>query len=173
MLLIIWKRFVLNQQSATSAKIALHKCQWCKNQGCLQMAAHWTAWLQTPIQPHPSDPKHKEAHQCASELHSFLGVCKYWRKFSENYSDFAWPLTSLLKKDSPFLWHQNPQNWKYIEENVWQNMLCWWLLIQSSGQLNGLSRQSVWTVASPNLYTSNWAQVHRNTMAILITLHGL
>lgn len=125
------------------------------------------------FQSHPSDPKHKEAHQCASELHSFLGVCKYWRKFSENYSDFAWPLTSLLKKDSPFLWHQNPQNWKYIEENVWQNMLCWWLLIQSSGQLNGWSRQSVWTVASPNLYTSNWAQVHRNTMAILITLHGL
>ncbi|KAL1268859.1 hypothetical protein QQF64_034222 [Cirrhinus molitorella] len=45
-----------------------------------------------------------------SELRSFLGVCNYSRQFIENYADIARPLTSLLKKDCPFLWTDAQDN---------------------------------------------------------------
>jgi hypothetical protein len=39
-----------------------------------------------------------------SELRSWLGLATYLHKFSENFASIARPLTSLLAKDTPWLW---------------------------------------------------------------------
>ena len=39
-----------------------------------------------------------------SEIHSFLGLAGYCRRFIENFSKIAKPMTELLKKDTKFKW---------------------------------------------------------------------
>ncbi|KAA0067836.1 hypothetical protein IC582_019322 [Cucumis melo] len=39
-----------------------------------------------------------------SEVHSFLGLAGYYRRFVENFSPIATPLTQLTKKGTPFVW---------------------------------------------------------------------
>ncbi|XP_073138471.1 uncharacterized protein [Henckelia pumila] len=39
-----------------------------------------------------------------SEIRSFLGMAGYYRRFMENFSQIAKPLTQLTRKDVPFVW---------------------------------------------------------------------
>ena len=39
-----------------------------------------------------------------SEVHSFLGLTGYYRRFVENFSRIASPLTQLTRKVTPFIW---------------------------------------------------------------------
>ncbi|KAL1249401.1 hypothetical protein QQF64_020406 [Cirrhinus molitorella] len=102
-------KHVLNQLTTAGAKIALHKGQWCKNK------VNYVGLL---IGPHGIEPQSSriqavqniKAPKNISELRRFLGVCNYSRQFIENYSDIARPLTSLLKKDCPFLWTDAQDN---------------------------------------------------------------
>ncbi len=38
-------------------------------------------------------------------MRSFFGLAGYYRAFVRNFASFAFPLTRLLKKDVPFIWH--------------------------------------------------------------------
>ena len=39
-----------------------------------------------------------------SEIRSFLGLAGYYRRFIENFSKLAKPMTELLKRDTEFKW---------------------------------------------------------------------
>ena len=42
-------------------------------------------------------------------IKQFLGFAGYYRRFIENFSKIASPLTQLLKKDTPFVWTEKQQ----------------------------------------------------------------
>jgi hypothetical protein len=43
------------------------------------------------------------------ELQSFLGLCNYYRRFIQDYSKMAAPLTDLTHKDTPYSWTTQTQ----------------------------------------------------------------
>ena len=45
-----------------------------------------------------------EAPMSVGEIRSFLGLAGYYRRFIENFSKIAKPMTKLLKKDTKFNW---------------------------------------------------------------------
>jgi hypothetical protein len=44
------------------------------------------------------------------EIHSFLGLAGYYRRFIENFSKIAKPMTELLKKEKKFEWTEGCEN---------------------------------------------------------------
>ncbi|TLX67373.1 hypothetical protein E9993_23290 [Labilibacter sediminis] len=53
--------------------------------------------------------KQWEAPKSPSEIRSFLGLAGYYRKFIENFSKIALPLTRLTKKSEKFVWGPEQQ----------------------------------------------------------------
>ena len=43
------------------------------------------------------------------EVHSFLGLAGYYRRFVQNFSIIASPLTKLLRKNMKFVWNEECQ----------------------------------------------------------------
>jgi hypothetical protein len=50
-----------------------------------------------------------ETPQTVKEVRSFLGLAGYYRRFIENFSKIAKPLTSLLEKGVDFSWNEECQ----------------------------------------------------------------
>lgn len=42
--------------------------------------------------------------ECTDEVHTFLGMTGYYRRFVPGYTEIALPLNRLLRKDQPFRW---------------------------------------------------------------------
>ena len=51
--------------------------------------------------PHPKKVK---------DIQKFLGFCNFYRHFVWNYSQLAWPLFDLTRKETPFLWMPTQEN---------------------------------------------------------------
>ena len=43
----------------------------------------------------------------ATQVHQFLGLASYYRRYIHSFSDIAAPLNALTKKDTPFTWNQD------------------------------------------------------------------
>jgi hypothetical protein len=43
------------------------------------------------------------------EIHSFLGLARYYRRFIEGFSKLAKPMTALLEKNAKFVWSERCQ----------------------------------------------------------------
>jgi len=86
-------------------KIQPDKCEFVKRE-CLYLG-HVIS--ETGIRP---DPKKIQAvldfpePKNVKQIKSFLGLSGYYRKFIENYSSIARPITNLLKKDVKFNWSE-------------------------------------------------------------------
>ena len=60
----------------------------------------------------PDDSKVKAVQEWprptqVSEVRQFLGLASYYRRYIENFSDIAAPLTHLTQKGVPFIWNKN------------------------------------------------------------------
>jgi len=51
----------------------------------------------------------KERMNNLCEVQQFLGYCNYYRRFIPKYSEKVEPLTTLTKKDKPFVWEAEQQ----------------------------------------------------------------
>jgi len=84
---------------------------------------------ETGVKP---DPKKVEAvlnfprSKNTKNIKQFLGLAGYYRRFLNNFSKTARPLTALLKKDEPFVW-QEPQETAFV---TLRNQLCTEPLLQ-------------------------------------------
>ena len=54
-----------------------------------------------------------------SEIRSFLGLARYYRRFIENFSKIAKPLTSLLEEGNDFKWSDAcPNNFEELKKRL-------------------------------------------------------
>jgi hypothetical protein len=51
-----------------------------------------------------------EIPKSATEIRQFLGLAGYYRRFIENFSKIAQPLTMLTQKDKPYQWGADQEN---------------------------------------------------------------
>lgn len=64
------------------------------------------------LKPNPKlieSVKNAEPPRNQKEVQQFHGLCNYYRKFIEHYSDLAYPLTQLTGKNVPFEWSAEAQ----------------------------------------------------------------
>ncbi|GJY40154.1 putative reverse transcriptase domain-containing protein [Tanacetum coccineum] len=54
--------------------------------------------------------KNWKAHRTPSEVRSFLGLAGYYRRFIENFSKIAKPLTVLTQKSKTYDWDEEQEN---------------------------------------------------------------
>ena len=96
---------VLQQNKLT---MALFKCEFLKEE--LLFLGHIVNADGVQVDPVKIEavqkyPRPKDIHQ----LRSFLGMANFFRRFVKGYSQIANPLTSLTRKDRPYVWEADQQ----------------------------------------------------------------
>lgn len=58
------------------------------------------------------------------KLQSYLGLCSYFRRYVRNFSTIAKPLTTLLKKEQPFIWtHREQKSFDDLKKALTEDVL--------------------------------------------------
>ena len=64
-----------------------------------------------------------------SEVQSFLGIARYYRRFIEGFSKIAKPMTSLLEKNAKFVWTEQCQaSFEELKKTL-TTLRCWYYQI--------------------------------------------
>ena len=82
------------------------KCEfWLKEVGFL---GHVISREGIVVDPSKVEPVTEwKAPTSVGEIRSFLGLAGYYRRFIDNFSKIAKPMTELLKKDTKFKWTED------------------------------------------------------------------
>ncbi|KZS20508.1 Uncharacterized protein APZ42_012788, partial [Daphnia magna] len=101
---------VLDCLAKANLKLKWSKCLFAKN--TFKVLSH--VITKEGVGPDPEKleavenfPSPAVGHSTANKVkreQSFLGLCSYYRRHIQNFAAIARPLTSLTKKDIPFIW---------------------------------------------------------------------
>ena len=102
-------RLVFDRIQAAGLKLKPTKCQFLKRE--VTFLGHVVSG--GGIRTNPEKVKAVETWPTpldVKELHSFLGLASYYRRFIAGFSIIAEPLYKLCRKDTPFHWQQEQQS---------------------------------------------------------------
>ena len=94
---------VFERFQKASVKIKLSKCQFLKTH--LYYLGHRpSASRLEPLPEKLEAIKNLASTRNVDEAHHILGLLGYYRSFIPAFADITFPITSLLKKNTPFIW---------------------------------------------------------------------
>lgn len=104
---ILWKTMTLLRQHNLQMKIS--KCYFFARQ--FEYLGHIITVDGTRANPKKIEViKNYPRPMTVKQIQSFLGLCNYFRRYVRDYSRISKPLTTLLKKEQPFVWTSLQQN---------------------------------------------------------------
>ncbi|TYK14163.1 ty3-gypsy retrotransposon protein [Cucumis melo var. makuwa] len=112
-------RMVLETLRANKLYAKFSKCEFCLKQ--VSFLGHVV--YQAGVSVHPAQIEAATSWprpSTVSEVCSFLSLAGYYRRFVENFSRIATPLTQLTKKGAPFVWSKAYED---IFENLKQKLV--------------------------------------------------
>ena len=132
--ILIWGRNVeetlerlskfLDKLKSANLKLKPNKCSLFQKE--VQFLGHIVSdkgisWDPTKIESKEKKIKSWKVPSNVKELKSFLGVCNYYKKFIDNYSTLAKPLTELTSLKVEFSWNEGFQR---AFEELKQSLIC-------------------------------------------------
>ena len=100
---LVHLREVLTVLRANHLYLKPSKCEWMKTE--VEFLGHRIGREGLSVDPHKVDAvRDWPAPKDVSQMRSFLGLAGYYRRFIENYSKIALPLTELTKDEVAWCW---------------------------------------------------------------------
>lgn len=99
---------VLDRLEKADVCIKMSKCTFCTD------TVHYLGHIVSPDSVRPDPAKVTRLREIAppvnpKEVHTFLGLAGYYRKFIENFAEATAPLNWLLESDTEFTWGEEQQ----------------------------------------------------------------